>query len=45
MLANERLVSASTHNQALSAFLFLYREVLGRVIVMREAKGGKDGAR
>lgn len=29
MLANERRVSASTHNQALSALLFLYREVLG----------------
>lgn len=29
MLANERRVSASTHNQALSAILFLYREVLG----------------
>nr|WP_315205811.1 integron integrase [uncultured Albidiferax sp.] len=29
MLANERKVSASTHNQALSAVLFLYREVLG----------------
>ena len=28
MLATERHVSASTHNQALSAFLFLYREVL-----------------
>ncbi len=28
MLANERQVSASTHNQALSALLFLYREVL-----------------
>jgi integron integrase len=28
MLANERGVSASTHNQALSALLFLYREVL-----------------
>jgi hypothetical protein len=28
MLANERKVSASTHNQALSAILFLYREVL-----------------
>ena len=27
MLANERKVSASTHNQALSAVLFLYREV------------------
>ena len=29
MLANERRVSVSTHNQALSALLFLYREVLG----------------
>jgi site-specific recombinase XerD len=29
MLANERHVSSSTHNQALSAILFLYREVLG----------------
>jgi integron integrase len=29
MLANERQVSVSTHNQALSALLFLYREVLG----------------
>jgi integron integrase len=29
MLANERRVSTSTHNQALSAILFLYREVLG----------------
>lgn len=28
MLANERKVSSSTHNQALSAVLFLYREVL-----------------
>ena len=28
MLANERLVSVSTHNQALSALLFLYRQVL-----------------
>lgn len=28
MLANERRVAASTHNQALSALLFLYREVL-----------------
>lgn len=28
MLANERHVSASTHSQALSALLFLYREVL-----------------
>ena len=29
MLANECKVSASTHNQALSDLLFLYREVLG----------------
>lgn len=29
MLANERRISASTHRQALSALLFLYREVLG----------------
>lgn len=29
MLANERRVSASTHHQALSALLFLYRRVLG----------------
>ena len=28
MLATERNVSVSTHNQALSALLFLYREVL-----------------
>jgi hypothetical protein len=28
MLATQRKVSASTHNQALSALLFLYREVL-----------------
>ena len=29
MLTTERNVSVSTHNQALSALLFLYREVLG----------------
>jgi site-specific recombinase XerD len=29
MLATERKVSASTHNQALSALMFMYREVLG----------------
>ena len=29
MLVNERQVSPSTHDQALSAILFLYREVLG----------------
>ncbi len=31
-LTNERNVSASTQNQAASALLFLYREVLGQVI-------------
>ena len=31
-LASERKVAASTQNQALSALLFLYREVLGRKI-------------
>ncbi len=30
MLANERKVSASTHRQALSALLFLYKEVLSQ---------------
>ena len=29
MLANERRVAAATHRQALSALLFLYREVIG----------------
>lgn len=29
ILANKRRVAASTHKQALSALLFLYREVLG----------------
>lgn len=29
MVASQRKVSVSTHNQALSALLFLYREVLG----------------
>lgn len=28
MLATERHVSTSTHNQALSALLFLYRDIL-----------------
>lgn len=32
MLANERNVSSSTHNQALSALLFLYREVLDQAL-------------
>ena len=30
MLANERKVAASTHRQALSALLFLFKEVLGQ---------------
>src|SRR5215211_3601921 len=30
MLATQRRVSSSTHNQALSALLFLYREVLAQ---------------
>lgn len=34
MLAVERKVSASTHNQALSAILFLYREVFGHQTAM-----------
>lgn len=29
MLPNEHKVSASTHNQALSAVLFVYRQILG----------------
>ena len=29
IITNERQVSQSIHNQALSAVLFLYREVLG----------------
>lgn len=29
MLTTQRNVSVSTHNQALSALLFLYRQVLG----------------
>ena len=33
MLATERKVSTSTHNQALITLLFLYREVLGWAIV------------
>ena len=31
-VANERAASRSTHNQAASAILFLYRDVLGRTI-------------
>lgn len=36
MLATERTASASTHNQALSAILFLYREVLDRQLPWME---------
>jgi integrase len=36
MLATERRVSSSTHNQALSALLFLYREVLGLKLLWLE---------
>ncbi len=39
MLATERKVSASTHNQALSAILFLYREVLGVKLPWLDAIG------
>ena len=35
MLATERKVSASTHNQALSALLFLYRQVLEEALLAR----------
>jgi integron integrase len=37
MLASERHVSASTHNQALSALLFLYRTVLGQELPWRDS--------
>lgn len=45
MLATQRRVSASTHNQALSALLFLYREVIGHELpwmdgVKRPARAG-----
>ena len=44
MLANERRVAAATHRQALSALLFLYREVLGVDMPwLREL--GRPGAR
>jgi integron integrase len=39
MMANERKVSASTHNQALSAVLFLYREVLNTDLPWRNNIG------
>ena len=47
-LAAHEQVSASTQNQALSALLFLYREVLYKVLVFEAGKGaiasgGKEG--
>jgi integron integrase len=39
MLANERRVAAATHRQALSALLFLYREVLGVVLPWMQELG------
>lgn len=39
MLANERHVAAATHRQALSALLFLYREVFGVDLPWMEALG------
>lgn len=39
MLASERAVSPSTHKQALSAILFLYREVLGSQLPWMDAIG------
>lgn len=37
MLASQRQVASSTHNQALSAILFLYRQVLGMELPWMEA--------
>jgi len=39
MLANERRVAAATHRQALSALLFLYREVLDVDMPWRQELG------
>ena len=39
MLANERRVAAATHRQALSALLFLYREVFGVEMPWMQALG------
>lgn len=46
-LATERNVAAATQNQALSALLFLYKELLGQDLpwfkdLVRDAKGAKD---
>jgi len=42
-LANERRVSASTHNQALSALLFLYRAVLKQELPWMDRIGRPKG--
>ena len=39
MLANERSVSPSTHRQALSAILYLYKEVLGQELPWQDEVG------
>ena len=41
MMATERKASASTHNQALSALLFLYREVLNIDLPWRDLQNSK----
>lgn len=45
MLANQRQVAASTHRQALSALLFLYRHVLGQDLAWLENIGRPQSAR
>lgn len=45
MLANERQVAASTHRQALSALLFLYRQVLSVDLPWLDAIGRPQKAR
>ncbi len=45
MLATERRVSVSTHRQALSALLFLYKEVLGEQLPWMESIGRPVTAR
>jgi integron integrase len=45
MLATERQVSVSTHRQALSALLFLYKEVLGQELPWLQEIGRPAGRR
>ena len=45
MLATERRVSVSTHRQALSALLFLYKEVLGQQLPWMQQIGRPVAAR